>query len=72
MSKEIHTHLVLKTASSPHLCTLCTSKINPGESYQLEEGVKEHLHSLLARHFCMDCYAKYGEKQLLNSPKDTK
>jgi len=36
-----------------------------GELYHLEKGVKEHLHSLLARKFCSDCYAKYGEITLL-------
>ena len=63
--QEIQTHLVRKTAVSPLLCTLCTNKIEPGVVFHLEEGVDEHLHSLLARRYCMDCYAKHGEKQLL-------
>lgn len=66
VKKEIQTRLILKNAASPHLCTYCSSKIQPGSTYQLEEGVSEHLHSLIARKYCMDCYAKYGEKKLLS------
>jgi hypothetical protein len=69
VKKEIQTHLVRKTAKSPLLCTLCTNKIESGQIYHSEEGVDEHLHSLLARRFCMECYAKHGEKHLL-SPKE--
>jgi len=69
VKKEIHTHLIRKTATSPLVCTLCTAKIETGQVYHVEEGVTEHLHSLLARRFCIDCYAKDGEKQLINSQK---
>jgi hypothetical protein len=62
---EIETHLAKKIAKFPEVCTNCRERINPSETYHLEEGVKEHLHSLLARRFCSICYAKYGEKKLL-------
>jgi hypothetical protein len=62
---EIQTHLIKKVAKNPRVCTNCDKQIPVGELYHLEEGKKEHLHSLLARHFCSDCYAKYGEQKLL-------
>lgn len=67
--KEIETHLVKKVAKSPRVCTNCNNEIPVGEAYHLEEGVKEHLHSLIARNFCSKCYAKYGERILLISEK---
>jgi len=67
LQKSIETHLVKKTSKSLKVCNKCNNKIAPGEMYHLEKGVKEHLHSLLARRFCSDCYAKYGEKSLLIS-----
>ena len=62
---EIETHLVKKVTKFPKVCTNCNEEIPIGEAYHLERGVKEHLHSLLAREFCSDCYSKYGEKKLL-------
>ena len=62
---EIQTRLIKKVAKSPKVCTHCSNKILLGDTYHQEEGVKEHLHSLVARSYCSDCYAKYGEKKLL-------
>ena len=66
---EIQTRLIKKVAKSPKICTSCDNEINIGEVFHLEEGINEHLHSLLARHFCSNCYAKYGEKKLLGTKK---
>ena len=63
---NIQTQLKKKVASSPKACTQCKTKINQGEIYHVEEGIEEHIHSLIARNFCSNCYAKYGEKKLLN------
>jgi hypothetical protein len=62
---EIETRLIKKVAKSPRVCTNCKKQIEIGEAFHLEEGVNQHLHSLLAREFCSNCYAKYGEKKLL-------
>ncbi len=62
---DIQTHLIKKVANDPKFCTNCNKQILRGDSYHLEEGVNQHIHSLLARGFCSDCYAKYGEKKLL-------
>ena len=62
---EIETHLAKKIAKFPEVCTNCRSVISPDNAYHLEEGTKEHLHSLIARRFCSGCYAKYGERKLL-------
>jgi hypothetical protein len=65
MEINVKTHLVKKVARDSNVCTNCDQTIFEGEVYHLEEGVDQHVHSLLARHFCSDCYAKYGEKKLL-------
>ena len=67
--REIQTRLIKKVAKSPRVCTNCNNQILIDEVYHLEEGVKEHLHSLIARNFCSKCYAKYGERILLISEK---
>lgn len=66
MQKNIQTHLVRKKSTLPVLCLNCDESIKPNELYYIEEGLTEHIHSLLARKFCVDCYTKYGEKFLLN------
>jgi len=63
---NFQTHLKKKVASSSKACTQCKNKIDSGEVYHVEEGIEEHIHSLIARNFCSNCYAKYGEKKLLN------
>ena len=62
---EIETRLVKKVAKSSRVCTSCNNQILLDDVYHLEQGVDEHLHSLLARNFCSECYAKYGERKLL-------
>ena len=64
-SDVTQTHLIKKVANSPNVCTNCNKQIEIGDILHLEEGVNQHIHSLLARRFCSDCYAKYGEKRLL-------
>ena len=66
---EIETCLVKKVAKFPKVCTKCSKEISVGDAFHLEKGCKEHLHSLIARQFCSDCYAKYGEKKLLSGVK---
>ncbi len=67
---EIETRLVKKQSKFPAVCTNCENKIAPDKVYYVEEGVKEHIHSLIARKFCTDCYAKYGERILIRGIKD--
>ena len=66
---DIQTRLIKKVASDSKVCTSCDKQIIKGEVYHLEEGKDKHIHSLLARNFCSDCYAKYGEKKLLEGNK---
>ena len=63
--KDIKTHLVKKIANNTRVCTNCDNQIFSGDAFHLEEGVEKHLHSLIARQFCSNCYAKYGEIKLL-------
>ena len=65
----METHLVKKVAKLPRVCTSCDNEIPVGNVYHMEQGTSEHLHSLLARHFCSDCYAKYGGIKLLSKKK---
>ena len=62
---ELKTHLIKKTSKKPRVCTNCDKEIEKGQVFHLEEGMNQHIHSLLARNYCSDCYAKYGEKKLL-------
>ena len=62
---QIETRLVKKVAKMPKVCTNCKNQIQPNQVYHLEEGINKHLHSLIARRFCTECYSKYGEKKLL-------
>ena len=66
VQKEIETTLVKKVAKFPKICTNCNKDIHVGIIYHQEQGEKEHLHSLIARQFCSDCYAKYGARKLLS------
>ena len=66
---KIETRLVKKVAKEQKVCINCNNEIPIGEIYHLEEGVKEHLHSLLARTFCSHCYGKYGAHKLLSKDK---
>ncbi|MEM0467378.1 MAG: hypothetical protein QXX20_07285 [Candidatus Thermoplasmatota archaeon] len=65
VKKVVESRLVQRQSKFPTVCTYCNSKINADEPYYLEEGVKEHIHSLIARKFCMNCYTRYGEIILL-------
>ena len=66
---DIQTRLVKKTAKSQKVCTKCKKIIPTGEVYHLEGGIEQHLHSLLARRFCSECYGKFGQKKLLSGNK---
>ena len=63
---DIETTLVKKVAKFPKVCTSCNNSISVGNTYHQEQGVTEHLHSLIARQFCSDCYAKYGARKLVS------
>ncbi len=64
---EGKSHLVRKIASDRVICTYCGKIVSPGEIYYREEGVGYHIHSLIARNYCNDCYKKYGEELLTKS-----
>ncbi|MEM0493138.1 MAG: hypothetical protein QXS02_04190 [Candidatus Thermoplasmatota archaeon] len=64
-AEKKETQLIPKVSPTPKVCMYCHSTIPANEVYHQEEGVGYHLHSLVARHFCSKCYAKYGAKQLL-------
>jgi len=63
---DIETHLVKKVAETTMVCTNCDKVIPVGQVFHHEKGVEKHLHSLIARQFCSECYAKYGADKLLS------
>ena len=65
VNKGIETRLVKKTAKTTKVCTNCDNQIFVGAIFHREEGVDQHLHSLIARQYCSGCYAKYGGIKLL-------
>jgi hypothetical protein len=69
MNKIMDTRLVQRQSKYPTVCTYCSAKVNADDAYYVEEGVKEHIHSLIARKFCMNCYTRYGETILLKGKK---
>ncbi len=62
---KIDTTLMKKKNQFTNICTNCNNKILKGEIYFFEVGIKDHLHSLISRRFCFNCYSKFGEKKLL-------
>jgi hypothetical protein len=66
MEKNINeSRLIKKQSNFSTVCTNCDIKIDPDEVYYLEHGEEEHIHSLIARKYCSECYSKYGERILL-------
>lgn len=63
--KQIETRLMKKQSKFSGVCTYCNNNIYPDVIFYLEEGKDEHIHSLIARRFCSECYTKYGERILL-------
>ena len=70
IQNQMETHLVLRQLKSPAVCTYCNNTISPDVFSYIEEGVKEHIHSLIARKFCAECYSKYGEQKLLKGKNE--
>jgi hypothetical protein len=62
---KIETNLIKKISKFNEVCTNCNKKIDKGQIYYFEVGLKNHLHSLISRKFCSKCYSKFGEKKLL-------
>ena len=70
IQNQIETHLIRKQSKFPAVCTYCRTPISSDDVSYLEEGVNGHIHSLIARRFCSDCYTKYGEQFLLKGKKE--
>ncbi len=65
----IESRLIKKLSNFSTVCTNCDNRIEPDEVYYLEKGDKDHIHSLIARKYCSNCYTKYGERILLRGKK---
>jgi hypothetical protein len=63
--ENMDSRLIKKQSNSPKICTYCGTRIEPDNLYYLEQGTDSHIHSLLARRFCLDCYSSKGESRLL-------
>jgi uncharacterized protein with PIN domain len=70
MEKVLATRLVKRHSQFPTVCIYCNNQIPSNNLHYVEEGVTEHIHSLIARKYCEACYTKYGEQILLHeNPK---
>jgi len=66
METKFVTHLIKRHSQFPTVCIYCNKQILPNSLHYVEEGVTEHIHSLIARKYCESCYTKYGEQLLLH------
>jgi hypothetical protein len=69
MEKNLHTCLITRHSQFPTVCIYCDKQILPNDLHYVEKGKTEHIHSLIARKYCEDCYKKYGEQLLLKGEK---
>jgi len=51
-------------ARTSHQCYLCDKKIEPSDYHYVETQKDKFLHSLHAKHFCSNCYQKFGDQLL--------
>ena len=65
MQKAIQTRLVKRHSQFPTVCIYCNSQIPPDGLHYIEEGINGHIHSLIARKYCEECYNKYGNQLLV-------
>ena len=68
VEKSIETHLVKKQSQFPTMCISCKRTIPIYEPHFVEEGITGHIHSLIARKYCAECYTKHGEQLLHMGP----
>jgi len=50
------------------MCISCKRTIPIYEPHFVEEGITGHIHSLIARKYCAECYTKHGEQLLHMGP----
>ncbi|MCD6467937.1 MAG: hypothetical protein J7L32_01305 [Thermoplasmata archaeon] len=67
MMNWMETRLVRKKAVEKTVCTNCGKIVNENSWFYREEGVGFHLHSLIARNYCEECYKKHGENVLIKT-----
>jgi len=69
MEKNLETCLVTRHSQFPTVCIYCDKPILPNDLHYVEKGITAHIHSLIARKYCEECYKKYGEQLLLRDIK---
>jgi len=69
MEKNLQTCLVTRHSQFPTVCIYCDKQILPNDLHYVEKGIETHIHSLIARKYCEECYKKYGEQLLLRDIK---
>jgi protein-arginine kinase activator protein McsA len=57
-------YLKKKKARTVHQCNQCNRTIEPEEYYYAETQKDNFLQSLHAKHFCSECYEKFGAQLL--------
>jgi hypothetical protein len=69
MEKNLQTVLVTRHSQFPTVCIYCNKQIPANDLHYVEKGITVHIHSLIARKYCEDCYMKFGEQLLLHDIK---
>ena len=69
MEKNLQTCLVTRRSQLPAVCIYCDKQILPNDLHYVEKGITTHIHSLIARKYCADCYKKHGEQLLMKDEK---
>jgi uncharacterized protein with PIN domain len=66
METKFVTRLVKRHSQFPTVCIYCNKQIPSDSLHYVEEGITRHIHSLIARKYCEECYTKHGEQLLLH------
>ena len=69
METNLQTELVTRHSQFPTVCIYCSKQIPANDLHYVEKGINSHIHSLIARKFCKDCYMKFGDHLLLRDVK---
>jgi uncharacterized protein with PIN domain len=66
MEKNLQTVLATRHSQFPTVCIYCNKQIPANDLHYVEKGITNHIHSLIARKYCEDCYKKFGEQLLVH------
>ncbi|MBN1281302.1 MAG: hypothetical protein JXA00_06605 [Candidatus Thermoplasmatota archaeon] len=69
MEKKLETRLIKRRSQFPTVCIYCEKTIPANDLHYVEQGMTEHIHSLIARKYCATCFEKHGDNLLLKDKR---